>query len=187
MAANDDFAITGATGAAAVAPTGTVGPTSMAALNVAFKDLGWISDDGLVEAFNENRTNFIPWGSNSPIKSVVTSTEKTFQVTFWESNADVLGLYFKLGAAPTPDATSHIISVAEAAKPDPDPRSFVFDILEGTNHVRLYVPKCEVTDRGNLVYKSDAIIGYPVTMTAYAGSDGFTCQRLYLLDAIVSP
>lgn len=184
MAHNDEFVVTGAAGVASVAPTGTTGPTGMGALNVAFKDLGWISDDGLVEAFDESRTNFTPWGSKSPVKSVVTSTVKTFQVTFWESNLDVLGVYFKLGAAATADVTSQIVAIAEQANPAPDPRAWVFDILEGTNHVRLYVPKAEVTGRGNLVYKADQVIGYQATMTAYAGSDGFTCQRFYLLDAI---
>jgi hypothetical protein len=64
-------------------------------------------------------------------------------------------------------------------------RAWCFDLLQGTNHIRFYVPQGEVTARKNPVYKTDSLIEYGVTITAYPTSTGVVVQRQFLLDAVV--
>jgi hypothetical protein len=58
-------------------------------------------------------------------------------------------------------------------------------MLEGTNHIRFYVPNGEVTGRKNPVYKTDSLVQYGVTITAYPTPAGISVQRDFLLDAVV--
>ncbi|MGZ4621456.1 MAG: hypothetical protein ACXVGF_04795 [Blastococcus sp.] len=65
-----------------------------------------------------------------------------------------------------------------------DIRAFCFDLIQGTNHLRFYVPQGEVTALGNITYKNDALIEYDVTITAYPNGSGVAVKRYMLLDAI---
>jgi len=186
MAVDTDFALAGADGIASVAPHGTAAPADMNALTTPWVDLGALSTDGLTHAMGETRTAFKRWGSIVPFKTVVTDQTATFDVTFLESNAHVLGLYYKT-ADPTPDATTHIVTVEPDTTGSIDLRAFTFDVIEGTNHLRFYVPKGEVTQRKDVVYKTDGIVEYGVTITAYVDDTvGYSMQLLGLLDANLS-
>jgi hypothetical protein len=84
----------------------------------------------------------------------------------------------------TPDTTTQIVSFNENDKPTPDRRAFAFDILDGANNqIRLYIPSGEVTTRGDVVYKSDDLVGYPLTVSAYPGTDGVSVKRTMKLAA----
>jgi hypothetical protein len=60
----------------------------------------------------------------------------------------------------------------------------VFDVLEGTNHIRFYLPKGEVTNVESPVYKLDGLVEYGVTITAYPDDNGVAVARSFLLDAV---
>lgn len=51
--------------------------------------------------------------------------------------------------------------------PTADPRAFVLDVIDGTKHIRIYVPNGEVSERGDIVYANGEPIGYDVTITCY--------------------
>lgn len=183
MANNDELVLLGATGKGSVGPRGTTGPTRIdTTLNVAFKELGWVSDDGLTKARTEARKDFTPWQSRSPIRTQITSSVKTFKLTCWESNPIVLSLYYR-GGTVTPD-TDGIMSISESDVPSPDIRAWVFDVVDGVNLIRHYVPVGEVTETGDIVYKSDEIVAYDLTITAYPGSDGISVHHWYELPAL---
>jgi hypothetical protein len=62
--------------------------------------------------------------------------------------------------------------------------AFCFDLIQGTNHLRFYVPQGEVTAQGNITYKFDNLIEYDVTITAYPNTSGVAVKRYFLTDAI---
>jgi len=178
MASNAQLALVGATGTWWTAPTGTTAPTKFDALAPTWEDIGYISQDGMTASQDEERQTWVPWGQLSPIRTQITSSTKTYAITAWESNKTVTSLYYKVPAASLTPDTDGIVSFAENDRPSPDRRAFVFDVLDGaSNQFRLYLPLAEVTERGDVVYKSDDLIGYPLTVTAYPGPDGNSVFR----------
>jgi hypothetical protein len=65
-----------------------------------------------------------------------------------------------------------------------DVRSFCFDLIQGTNHLRFWIPTGEITRRGNVNYKYDNLIEYDVTITAYPNTSGVAVKRYILTDAL---
>lgn len=185
MAIDEDLILAMADGTSWVAPVGTAAPTDMSTPATPYVDLGSMSTDGLTENLAESRTEFKRWGSIVTFKTVITDEKHTFDVTFLENNPDVLGLFYRVDT-PTPDATSHIITITDDTTGLLDPRTFVFDLIEGTNHIRFFCPKAEVTARKNPVYKLDGMVEYGVTITAYPDDNGVAVARSFLLDAIVA-
>jgi hypothetical protein len=88
-------------------------------------------------------------------------------------------------ATTTGGSTGSLLSLTDDTTGQLDVRSWVFDMLAGTNHIRFYVPRGEITDRKNPVYKTDSLIEYGVTITAYPTSAGVAVKRAFLLDAVV--
>ncbi len=184
MAINSALARVGVTGVAFVAPKGTTFPavtTTLPTPGAPFVDLGAISEDGLTEARDEDRTDFTPWQLSSPIRSEVTTTTRTFQATFWETKKETVSLYYQVPTASMSEtaAGSGIFTFTEGAKVTPDVRAWIFDIFDGTNQRRFECPLAQVTDRGDIVYSSAELIGYNVTITAYAGTDGVSIRRYF--------
>lgn len=87
-------------------------------------------------------------------------------------------------ATTTAGSAGNLLSVTDDTTGLLDPRAFVFDVFEGTNHFRFYLPKGEVTARKNPVYKLDGMVSYGVTITAYPDDNGVAVARTFLLDAI---
>lgn len=185
MTSNAQLALVGASGVGYTAPLGTAAPTDFSALPATWSDFGYISQDGMTQAVDENRQSWTPWGQLSPIRTQVTSSTKTYAVTCWETNKTVLGMYYKVDSTALTADTNGIISFNEQDKPAPDRRAFVFDILDGSdNKIRIYIPLGEVTEKGNVVYKSDDLVGYPLTVSAYPGTDGVSVKRFVKLAAL---
>lgn len=184
MTSNAQLALVGASGVWSTAPLGTTAPTKFDALPTVWKDLGYISQDGMTASLDEERQSWTPWGALSPIRTQITSSTKTYAITAWETNATVLSLYHKVPAASLTPDTDGIVTFAENDKPSPDRRAFVFDVLDGANNqIRIYIPLGEVTERGDVVYKSDDLVGYPLTVSAYPGPDGNSVFRSMKLAA----
>lgn len=101
MATNTAYALAMSDGIASVSPYGTPQPSDMTALSTPWVDLGAISTAGLTEGSAETRTEFKRWGSIATFKTVITDQKKTFDVSFLESNANVLGLFYRV-TTPTP-------------------------------------------------------------------------------------
>lgn len=184
MTSNAQLALVGASGVWNVGPLGAPAPTGFTALAPAWKDLGYISQDGMTAAVDEDRQSWTPWGALSPIRTQVTSSTKTYAITAWETNSTVLSLYHKVPMASLTPDTDGVVSFAENDKPTPDRRAFCFDVLDGANNqIRIYIPLGEVTERGDVVYKSDDLVGYPLTVSAYPGPDGNSVFRTMKLAA----
>src|SRR5206468_11919133 len=87
-------------------------------------------------------------------------------------------------ATTTGGAAGSVLSITDDTTGLRDIRAFCFDLIQGTNHLRFYVPQGEVTDVGSPVYKTDDMVQYQTTITAYPNSSGVAVQRYFLTDAI---
>lgn len=150
--------LVGQTGKVYDAPLLTVAPTdSTSSWGAGWVDLGTISEDGLVVAFNEDTTDIKQWGGGT-VRKLITSFEVTFAFTCLESNAEVLTRYYR--NAPSGGA----LDIKGGTR---DPRSWGFDVLDGTTHVRYVIANGELSERGDITHKADQAVSYSFTVTAY--------------------
>jgi hypothetical protein len=170
MALDSDNVRVAVTGAVYVAPVGTAAPTdSSTALNASFADLGYVSADGIVETIDKTTSQIRSWQNGALVREVVSEGTYMVELTFIETNQDVLELYY---------GTTMV-----DGEIDGDPRStggrksFVIDIVDGESVERTYIPSGEVTSVGERTLASGEAIGYNVTITAYADTSSVTFKK----------
>lgn len=115
------------TGAVFGAPVGSTLPTTATeALAAAFKDLGYISEDGLSNGNSPTKETVKEWGG-AVVATIQTERPDTFTLTFLESeNADVLKMIYGPGNVTVGEDGS----ISIAVKPeDLGSYAWVFDML----------------------------------------------------------
>lgn len=158
------------------APLGTTLPaTASAELDPAFVNLGYISEDGLTNTNTASSENIKAWGGDTVLQP---QTEKpdNFAATFIEAlNKDVLAAAYGDDNVSGTLATG--ITVRANAKEIPA-CSWVADmILNGDVAKRVVIANGQVTEVGDITYKDDTAIGYPLTITAYPGGWADTADK----------
>lgn len=156
-------------GELSVAATGSTAPTnSTAALDAAFVGLGYVGEDGVSLTPTETVQKIRAWQNAAVVRSNRTELDWMFKCKLIETKGKTLGLYFRNSSGPA------VVSAGQwSLLPDqtsPDERAFVFDVLDGTKHIRHYVPRGEVTERSEIKHASGEVIGYEVTILAYYDS-----------------
>lgn len=162
------------------APLGSTLPTSESAtLDVAFKCLGYVSEDGLTNANSPSSEEFKAWGGDVVATS---QTEKpdTFQFKLIEIlNVDALKAVY--GDANVTGTLETGITI-RANSSEPAASAYVID-MDLTNGVkkRIVVPNAKLQSLGDVVYKDNEIAGYDMTIMAmpYTEYDGDT-HREYI-------
>ena len=155
------------------APLGTTLPTDSAiALDNAFVQLGYVSEDGLTNTNSPESDKIKAWGGDTVL---VVQTEKadTFQLTLIESlNADVMKAVYGSTNVSGTLATGLTI---EANSEEAEEASWVIDmILRNGVAKRIVIPDAQISEVGDIVYKDDEAIGYEITIDAMPDASGNT-------------
>jgi hypothetical protein len=157
-------------GAVSVAATGSTAPTdSTTALAAAFADLGFVSEDGVTESYSDDTTDIKAWQGGVTVRTVISGSTATLKFKLIETRGKVLSVYHKGSAVVATAAGKWKIDVKAATA---DPRAWAIDVVDGSNHVRLYASNAEVTERSDIVYTSSDAIEYEVTVTLYPDANG---------------
>lgn len=160
-------------GAVFRAPTGTTLPTDAStALNSAFVDLGYVSEDGVTNNNSAESDNVKAWGGDTVL---VLQTEKPdeWTLTLIEAmNQNVLKTVY--GDANVTVGTGGLITVQAKADQLAD-NSYVIDMkLKGGAMKRVVIPNGSLSALGEVVYKDDEPIGYEITLQALPDANGVT-------------
>lgn len=169
-AGNVSFGKPKATGAVFVAPKGTAVPTdATTALGASFKNLGYISEDGLVDSIETDTTDIKAWGGDV-VLSGQSSFAETFTVNLLETNVDTLKAIYGEANVTENDG---VISVAVTAAELPEQVVVFETVLTGGRIKRIVVPHAKIVDRSQEISYTDgdAII-YPAKFKAFPDTNG---------------
>lgn len=152
-------------GAISVAPVGTTLPTdATTALDAAFKNLGYVSDSGLVNTKENSTGNINAWGGDS-VLDYGNVTADRFKFTLIEVlNLDVLKMIY--GSDNVTGDLDAGIAIAVGSQL-PDEVALVVDMnLRNGALKRIVVPQCKVTGVGDITYADEEAVGYETTVSA---------------------
>lgn len=169
-ASNVSFGKPKATGAVFVAPAGTTVPTNATSnLDVAFKGLGYVSEDGLVNSIETDTEDVIAWGGDKVLSGQTTFSE-TFMVNLIETNPEALKVFYGEDNV-TVDGNSITVNQNSAQLPNV---VVVFElVLTGGRVKRIVVPNAQIVDRsGEITYVDGEPIAYPALFQAYPDNEG---------------
>ena len=160
-------------GAVFVAPLGTALPTdAVTEKNAAFKGLGYISEDGLVNSNSPETEPVRAWGGDV-VLTPLTQKQDTYQFTLIEVlNADVLGFIY--GADNVTGTMADGIIVTANADQDEGHAIIIEMVMRGNKKQRIVIPHGEITEIGDVEYTDNGVAGYPVTVTCFPDASGNT-------------
>lgn len=161
------------TGALNAAPVGTPLPTDAAKpLNEAFVNLGYCGEDGVKNQNEKDSEDFKAFGGDV-VLTVNTSRKETLSFTFIQVlDEDVLKEVY--GADNVTTSEDGTLVVKHNSKNLPH-RSYVIEMLMSNGAVkRIVIPDCMITEIGEVTYKDDELVAYPVTLSCFPDKNGDT-------------
>lgn len=152
-------------GAVYRAPLGSTLPTSAStALDGAFVDMGYVSEDGVTNSNTIESDNIKAWGGDT-VLALQTDKTDTFQMTLIESmNENVLKAVFGNTNVTGTFATGIAVSVNATEQVE---ASWVIDMIyRGNAKHRIVIPNAKITEIGDVTYTDGDAVGFEITLTA---------------------
>lgn len=157
------------------APLGTTLPTTAtAALDNAFVDLGWVSEDGVTNSISRETTKHRAWGGEV-VKVTQDNYTETVTLTLLESSAEVLGVVY--GHDNVTESGDTI--TVEHSRLMLERQSFVIDFIDGEKAGRIVVREGQVTELGDVVYVHRDLTRYEVTVDVFKPDNADTAVVTY--------
>lgn len=160
-------------GAVFVAPVGTELPTDVTtALNAAFQNVGYISEDGVVNTNSPDTDTIKEWGGAS-VGKIDNGKDDTWQFTMIEAlNPTALKLVY--GADNVSGTLAAGITVKANSNEQADVSLVIDMILKGGALKRVVLPSASVSEVGEVTYAATSAIGYQTTLLATPDKNGNT-------------
>lgn len=183
--ANNVLAGIGAGGAAGLSlawfgPTSATAPTNATNPLNTFKDAGFCDASGLTVGDSVTSNPVLAYGTLVPVRVIIQQEITTFKVSFLESSTTALEVYNRKAISSiTPSSSA--FTITQVSTGTRQLYSAVFDMVDGTNHIRAYCPVVEVTDRDDLQIAAGQPVKYGVTLTAYPDASGNVVKWFYVV------
>lgn len=160
-------------GAIYSAPLGTALPTNATDnLDTAFKGLGYVSEDGVVNSNTPSSENLKAWGGDT-VNSIQTEKEDSFTYTLIEAlNIDTLKEVY--GPDNVQGTLEDGLTITANSKELPAHCVVVDMILKGGVLKRIVIPNGKVSEIGEITYADGDNVGYETTLQALPDSKGNT-------------
>lgn len=151
------------------APEGTTLPTAFGALDAAFDEIGFVSDDGITKGRNAD-VNEVRDAAGTLVRTFRDNDERTFKFVALEHN-DVVRELIEPGTTTVNGADIKTHTVRSAA---PRRGVFVLDLLDGgtTPFSRYIVPEGEVTPGDETTYVKGGVASVEITVKTVQQDDG---------------
>jgi hypothetical protein len=165
----------GITGQLYKAPLGTAAPPdATTALAAAYVGLGYVSEDGVTENWDDSVDNIVAWQNATTVRSATTESTGTLELTLIQTNRDVLEAFHRGSTVTEPSPGEFQIDVKPIVA---DPSAWVLDVVDGLKLIRIFCGNAEVTERGEIMYANGDPIGFPLTITVYPDANGNLMQK----------
>lgn len=154
------------------APAGTALPTdTTTALNEAFIQLGYVSEEGLVNSNSAETTEVKAWGGDV-VLNPQTGKADTFKFKLLEAlDANVLKAVYN--SDNVTEANGMITVTANSA--EAEEASWVVEmIMRGNKLKRIVIPTAKMTELEDISYTDNDPVGYGITLQAYPDTNGNT-------------
>lgn len=169
VAANVEVGVTGSVYSAP--PASTLPTDNTSALDGAFVDLGYVSDAGVIQKTTTATTQINAWQKGDTVREIQTDHTLTYEFSMIETKAATLKAFYGDDNYTAGSGTKYTVHVTG----EQGVRGcWVLEMEDPAQAepVRVVLPDAQVTARGDVVWKSDTVIGYDVTITAYPDSSG---------------
>lgn len=153
------------------APLGTALPTdATTTLNEAFKDMGYISEDGITIARSVESQDIKEWGG-ATVQVVQTSKDVTVAMKAIEAlNVDTIKAVY--GAENVTGTLATGLTVTENDD-EPEEASWVIEMITNSGaNSRVVIPRGKISELGDEVYKRDEAVGYDMTIACLPDATG---------------
>lgn len=151
------------------APLGTTLPTSATGtLNAAFKDLGWVSEDGVTNSIKRDTTKHYAWGGDV-VKTTQDRYTETVKFALLESSAEVLKVAYGAGNVTVPGTDQLKVEHSSLMLAR---QSFVVDFVDGDRAGRIVIREGMVTELGDVKYVHKDLVMYDLTVDVYKPDNG---------------
>ena len=161
------------------APLGTSLPTdAKTALDATFKNLGYISEDGLTEATSIDTSTVKAWGGDVVMVNQTGKTT-TFSLTLIEALNEEVQKYTHGADNVTGDLTTGMTVKNTSGELKPEVL-VVEEIMNGNVLKRTVIPSGKITSIGDVSYKDGEPVGYNVTITASVDATGTASYDYYI-------
>lgn len=179
--ANSEFVTVGKPkvgGAISKAPLGTTLPTdAITALDSAFANLGYISEDGITNSNSPSVDQVKAWGGDV-VLDLQTEKPDTFQCTFIEAlNPNVLKARY--GDNNVEGSLMSGLTIKANSDMQKEQVWVIEMILNNNTYKRIVIPKGVVTEMGDIVYQDGGAVGYDLTISAHPDTSGQTHYEYY--------
>ncbi len=160
-----------------VAPVGTTEPTDVTtAFNVAFKEFGWITEDGVSVTPSVDTNDIRMWQSVMPVKRPVTGASLEVSMAFASHNKSVLQAYLLNTTGTSVSGTARFEQKNAPASQEVCLAIEWTDDEGDTN--RLILPRVTMTDRDAINLQRSDAVAYGITFSAMAGPAGYSAVLL---------
>ena len=169
-------------GAVFYAPLGTTLPTdALSELDAAFENVGYISEDGVVNTNTPSTQNTKAWGGDI-VLNTVTEKPDNFKMTFLEVT-NVKALKALYGDTNVSGDLATGITVHANTKDTPE-LIWVIDMMYKNGiRKRTVIPDAACVLNGDITYTDGSAVGFPINLTAYPDSNGDT-HRDYIKNGV---